>query len=242
MAYAPFNLAGKVALVTGGNRGIGLAIAQQLGALGIRVVITARSAAQGKAAVAQLKAAGVVAHWLLLDVADAASRQHAATQLLKEHGHIDILINNAGVALDKWVPTAQLDLDVLRATMETNLYGPLHLCQLLLPTMQQQAYGRIVNLSSELGSLSQSTMGGSAGYRISKTALNMLTKLLALELKDHPNILVNAAAPGWVKTELGGDDAPRTTEEGARTPVWLATLPEGGPTGGFFRDEAPYPW
>ncbi len=234
--------AAQVALVTGGNRGIGFAIAQQLGARGIRVVITARNAAQGEAAVAALQAAGADAHCLQLDVADAASRQQAVAQLLQAHGRIDILVNNAGVALDKWVPTQQLDLDVLRATMETNLYGPLHLCQLLLPAMRAQGRGRIVNLSSELGSLSASNMGGSAAYRMSKTALNMLTRLLALELKDSPDILVNAAAPGWVKTELGGDDAPRSTEEGAHTPVWLATLPAGGPSGGFFRDEAAYPW
>lgn len=232
----------QVALITGGNRGIGLAIAHQLGARGIRVVITARSAAQGEAAVATLRAAGVDAHWLLLDVTDEASRQQAVATLLQAQGRIDMLINNAGVALDKWVPVQQLELDLLRATMETNLYGPLRLCQLLLPAMRAQGYGRIVNLSSELGSLSQSSLGGSAAYRISKTALNMLTKLLALELKDHPNILVNAAAPGWVKTELGGEDAPRSTDEGARTPVWLATLPEGGPTGGFFRDCEPYAW
>lgn len=232
----------QVALITGGNRGIGLAIAQQLGARGIRVVIGARRMEQGAAAVAELSASGIAASCLVLDVADEASRQQAVQQLLSEQGRVDILVNNAGVALDKWLPAQQLELEVLRATMEINLYGPLRLCQLLLPVMRAQAYGRIVNLSSELGSLSQSSMGGSAAYRMSKTALNMLTKLLALELKEHPNILVNAAAPGWVKTELGGADAPRTPDEGARTPVWLATLPEGGPNGGYFRDEQAYPW
>ena len=227
-----------VALVTGGNRGIGLEIARQLAVRGIRVIIGARQAQQGQATAAQVKAAG----WVPLDVSDESSRQQAVAEVLRREGRIDILVNNAGVALDKWVPTAQLELDVLRATMETNLYAPLRLTQLVLPAMRAQQHGRIVNLSSELGSLAQSTMGSSAAYRMSKTALNMLTRLLALELKDAPDILVNAAAPGWVKTELGGLDAPRTPEEGARTPVWLATLPAGGPSGGFFRDEAPYPW
>lgn len=232
----------KVALVTGGNRGIGLAIAEQLGQRGIRVIIGARDPELGAAAAEQLNASGSSAGSVALDVTDERSCQQAVAAVLKREQRIDILINNAGVALDKWVLAQRLELDVLRATMETNLYAPLRLCQLVLPAMREQRYGRIVNLSSELGSLSQCSMGSSAAYRISKTALNMLTRLLALELIEHPEILVNAAAPGWVRTELGGDDAPRAPAEGARTPVWLATLGSGGPTGGFFRDEAPHPW
>lgn len=228
----------RVALVTGGNRGIGLATATQLAARGLRVVIGARQPAQGEAAVLQAKAAG----WVQLDVADESSRTRAINEVLRREGRLDVLINNAGVALDKWVPAARLDLEVLRTTMETNLYAPLRLSQIALPAMHAQGYGRIVNLSSELGSLAESKMGSSAAYRMSKTALNMLTRLLALELKDAPGILVNAAAPGWVQTELGGEGAPRTPDEGADTPVWLATLPEGGPNGGFFRDRQPYPW
>lgn len=230
----------RVALVTGGNRGIGLAIATRLAAQGIHVVIGARRAAAANEALATLPKG--MASAVTLDVADESSRVQAIEQVLRERGRLDILINNAGVALDKWVPTAKLELDPLRETMETNLYAPLRLIQLALPTMRAQGYGRIVNLSSELGSLGESKMGSSAAYRMSKTALNMLTRLVALELKDAPDILINAAAPGWVKTELGGMDAPRSVDEGARTPVWLATLPAGGPTGGFFRDEAPYPW
>lgn len=232
----------SVALVTGGNRGIGLAIAEQLGQKGIRVVIGARHRARGDAAVAQLAAAGVDASRITLDVADDASRVHAVGELLRREGRIDILINNAGIALDKWVPTQKLELDMLRETMETNCYGPLRLSQLVLPTMLAQGRGRIVNISTELASLAASNLGSSAAYRVSKTALNMLTKLLALELKEHSDILVNAAAPGWVKTELGGEGATRTPAEGACTAVWLATLPEGGPSGGFFRDQEPYPW
>jgi NAD(P)-dependent dehydrogenase (short-subunit alcohol dehydrogenase family) len=238
MAPAP----GPVALVTGGNRGIGLAIADELARRGVRVYLTARDPARGEAALAQLAARGVSAQCLPLEATDERSRQHLAAELLRREGRIDILVNNAGVALDKWVPAQTLELDVLRDTMETNLYAPLRLCQLFLPAMREQRHGRIVNLSSELASLQSSGMGSSAAYHMSKTALNMLTRLLALELKEFPDILVNAAAPGWVKTELGGADAPRSTDEGARTPVWLATLPAGGPTGGFFRDEQPYPW
>lgn len=232
----------RVALITGGNRGIGRAIAEQLGRQGITVVITARQPEQGAATVAALRKAGIHADWLKLDVNDAANRADCIDELLSRHQRLDILINNAGVALDKWVPTAELDLDLLRQTLETNLYAPLHLCQLALPAMKAQGFGRIVNLSSELGSLSECAMGSSAAYRISKTALNMLTRLLSRELKDTPGILVNAAAPGWVRTELGGDDAPLTPEQGAQTPVWLATLPEDGPSGGFFREQQAYPW
>lgn len=231
-----------VALITGGNRGIGLAIAEQLCQRGIHVVIAARNADAGKQASQCLAASGFNSSHVQLDVTDGQQRIDAVQSVVDQQGRIDILINNAGIAIDKWVPTAELDLHCLRETMETNLYAPLHLSQLVLPQMKAQGHGRIVNLSSELGSLSESMMGSSAAYRMSKTALNMLTRLLALELKDHPDILVNAAAPGWVKTELGGDDAPRSTDEGAKTPVWLATLPEGSASGGFFRDEEPYPW
>ncbi len=231
-----------VALITGGNRGLGLAIAGQLAERGLRVIISARRPEQGQAAADQLRGAGADADWLQLEVTDADQCRTAIEALLEREGRLDVLVNNAGVALDQWVSVQQLDVDVLRETMEVNLYAPLRLCQLVLPTMRNQGYGRIVNMSTELASLSQSELGSTAAYRSSKTALNMLTKLLSLELKDEPDILVNAAAPGWVKTQLGGKDAPRTPAEGARTPVWLATLPTGGPSGGFFRDEAEYPW
>ena len=157
-------------------------------------------------------------------------------------GRLDILVNNAGVALDKWQSGLELNLDTLRETMEVNVYAPLRLCQLFVPMMQKNRHGRVVNLSSELASLTEMQMGYTLAYRSSKASLNAITRMLCLELKEYPDILVNAAAPGWVKTELGGGDATRTPEEGADTPVWLATLPAGGPTGGFFRDREVYPW
>jgi NAD(P)-dependent dehydrogenase (short-subunit alcohol dehydrogenase family) len=138
---------------------------------------------------------------------------------------VDILVNNAGVALDKWVSAMESDIDVWRKTMEVNLYGALRMCQAFAPGMKAAAFGRIVNVSSELGSLTNMQMGSSVAYRSSKTALNSLTLLLARELKDHLETLVNASYPGWVKTELGGDDAPLTPAQGADTTVWLATLP-----------------
>ena len=231
-----------VALITGANRGIGRAIADQLAQRGIRVIAACRDPAQARDTAQQLNAQGHAADWAELDVSQAQQREHAIEKVVRTHGRIDILVNNAGVALDKWVPTHDLDLELLRQTMEINLYAPLHLCQLVLPHMQAQGYGRIVNVSTELGSLTECQMGSSGAYRTPKTALNMMTRLLACEMAKQPDILINAAAPGWVKTVLGGDDAPRTTEQGAVTPVWLATLPADGPNGGFFRDQAPYPW
>jgi NAD(P)-dependent dehydrogenase (short-subunit alcohol dehydrogenase family) len=154
---------------------------------------------------------------------------------------VDILINNAGIMADpRGARLASASLDVMRETLETNVLGPLALMQALLPIMKKRNYGRIVNLSSGLGQLTG--MGnGTPAYRISKTALNALTCIVAAETAGS-NILVNAACPGWVRTDMGGPDAPRTVAEGADTAVWLATLPAGGPTGGYFRDRKKIAW
>lgn len=226
-----------MALVTGGNRGIGLDIARQLQQQNMQVIATRRadSAAVDTEAVLGLDSQ-------ILDVSDHASVTKLAAYIKQTYGRLDVLVNNAGIALDKWVPALSLSIDDYRATMETNLYGVLRCCQAFVPMMQAQKSGRVVNLSSELGTLTDVQWGSSLAYRSSKTALNSLTALLACELKDYPNILVNASCPGWVRTELGGDDAPLSVAEGADTAVWLATLPAGGPTGGLFRERAPYPW
>ncbi|MGJ8687191.1 MAG: SDR family oxidoreductase [Spongiibacteraceae bacterium] len=231
----------KLALVTGANRGIGLATVRGLAEQGIQVIATARD----MAAVDDLTAlidAGLPVSVAQLDVTSVASVQALAEQVTAEFGGVDILINNAGVALDKWQPALSLDIDVWRQTMEVNLYGPLRLCQALVPAMIARGYGRIVNVSSELGSLTDVQMGSSLAYRSSKTALNSLTALLACELKDHADILVNASCPGWVQTELGGEDAPLTTEQGADTTLWLATLPTGSASGGLYRERQTWPW
>lgn len=229
----------QIALVTGSNRGIGKEIAKQLAQQGIHVITAARTQ---KSAEQTAKEITQECTPLELDVSDEASRKAALQFVTKEFGRLDILINNAGIALDQWVPTLEVNLDLVRDTMEVNLYGPLSLCQLFIPLMKKNEFGRIVNLSSELASMEKNEMGNTFAYRSSKAALNMMTVLLAKEINDSPNILINAAAPGWVRTEMGGPDALRSVEEGADTPVWLATLPEGGPSGGFFRDRAPYPW
>ena len=232
----------KIAVVTGANRGIGLAVTRQLAEQGIRVLAGCRQPEAAKAlgdAVAQ----GLPVEPVRLEVNDRASLAALASDIEQRFGGLDILVNNAGVALDHWQSFFELSPECLRETLETNLVGLLNCCQLLVPLIKQRGAGRVVNVSTELASMGEMQMGSTVAYRSSKAALNAMTVLLARELeKDYPQILVNAACPGWVRTELGGPDAPRTTDEGADTIVWLATLPDKGPNGGLFRDRAVYPW
>ena len=229
----------RIAVVTGGNRGIGLEICRQLAQLGYQVVLTSRDEVQGLGAQQRLVAEGAEVGYHPLDITDAESVHRLAEVLQQAYGRVDVLVNNAGVMLDDR-DVLEADLDIVRATMETNVYGPWQLAQALVPLMQQHGYGRIVNLSSGMGQLSG--MGSHRpAYRLSKTALNALTRILAAQLQGS-NILVNSMSPGWVRTDMGGPSAPRSVEEGADTAVWLATLPDDGPTGGFFQDRKPIPW
>jgi NAD(P)-dependent dehydrogenase (short-subunit alcohol dehydrogenase family) len=231
----------RVAVVTGGNRGIGFEICRQLAQRGLTVVLTSRSAAKGRAAAKALADDGLAVAYHLLDVTSPVSIKALAAHLAERYGRLDVLVNNAGVMLD---PRGSRVLDArpqaFRETLETNFFGPLQLCQALAPLMKKHRYGRIVNLSSGLGQLGE--MGaGTPAYRVSKTALNALTRTLAAELAGT-GIVVNSMCPGWVRTDMGGRNAPRTVEQGADTAVWLATLEDGDPTGGFFRDRKPIPW
>jgi len=232
----------RVAVVTGANRGIGFEICRQLARRGdIRVVLTSRDQTKGKAAVRKLAKEGLEADCHRLDVTDARSVAAIVAYLEKEYGRADILVNNAGIMID---PTGSRVLTSVienyRATLETNFFGPLRLCQALVPLMRKNGHGRIINVSSGQGQLSDMGVGTPA-YRVSKTALNALTCTLASELAGS-GILVNSMCPGWVRTDMGGATAPRSVEQGADTAVWLATLPDDGPTGGFFRDRKPIPW
>jgi NAD(P)-dependent dehydrogenase (short-subunit alcohol dehydrogenase family) len=228
---------GRVALVSGGNRGIGLEIVRQLAGRGITVILGSRDEEQGRAAAEGLSGAVVVKQ---LDVADEKSVDRLGASIEEEFGRLDILVNNAGISNDDGQRGVSADLDRVREALDANLFGAWRLCELAIPLMRRHGYGRIVNVSSGMGAL-EDMGGGSPGYRISKTALNALTRILASELRGS-GILVNAVCPGWVQTDMGSTRAPRPVEEGADTPVWAATLPKGGPTGGFFRDRRPIPW
>jgi NAD(P)-dependent dehydrogenase (short-subunit alcohol dehydrogenase family) len=231
----------RLAVVTGANRGIGHEIARQLASNGICVVITARDAVKGRAAQAALAAQGLPVAFQPLDVRAPAQASLLAQSLKGEYGRLDILVNNAGVMLDRHgVRVETLSVELMRRTLETNVLGPFAVTQALLPLMREHGYGRIVNLSSVLGQLD--AMGaGTPAYRISKTALNAFTRTLAAELAGT-DIKVNSMCPGWARTDMGGPSAPRSAVEAADTAVWLATLPDDGPSGGFFRNRTRIPW
>jgi len=238
----------RIALVTGANRGLGLEIARQLADLGITVVIGSRDPAQGAEAAQSLQNDRRSVSSRVLDVTQAVTLQAAVADIMDRYGGLDILVNNAGIMIDSETSILELDPTLLQNTLETNALGPLLLCQACIPHMREKGYGRIVNIASTLGSLadmatpdSEYAVVSSPAYRLSKTLLNGLTILLAKELRGT-NILVNSACPGWVRTRLGGERAPLMPAQGAETPVWLATLPDDGPTGGFFREKRPIPW
>ena len=231
-----------VAIVTGGNRGLGLETGRQLAGLGYQVVLTSRSLKAGEAAAAALRESGLAAVARQLDVTDPVSVDRLVADVDSTYERIDVLVNNAGVVLrpadDR--ATLQVDIETIRQTLEVNTLAPLRLCQAVVPVMRRVGYGRVVNVSSGMGQLDDMESGWPA-YRISKTALSAVTRLVAREVSGA-NILVNAVCPGWVRTDMGGDSAPRDVEEGASGIVWAATLPDRGPSGGFFRDGRPIPW
>ncbi len=231
----------RVVVVTGGNRGIGHEICRQLASLDLIVVLTSRNEKDGLEAVADFDKLELPVRFHLLDVTNPSHILKLRDFLTQEFGRCDCLVNNAGIFLDnKDNNFFNTDLAVVRQTMETNVYGPYLLCQALVPLMKKNNYGRIVNISSGLGQLND--MGSSyPAYRMSKTAINTITRVLAAELAGT-NVLVNSMCPGWVKTRMGGSGATRPVEEGADTAVWLSTLPDGGPTGKMFRDRKEVPW
>jgi NAD(P)-dependent dehydrogenase (short-subunit alcohol dehydrogenase family) len=238
----------KVALVTGANKGIGFEIAGQLAQRGITVLIGARAEQRGTAARDRLRAQGGDVHFMPIDVTDPTTIHAAMGRIKDEFRRLDILVNNAGIMIDPETRLLELAAALFQNTLETNCFGPLLLSQASVPLMMANHYGRIVNISSVLGSLTDIANPDSAyaqvlspAYRLSKTVLNGITVLLAKELHGT-NILVNSACPGWVRTDMGGSRAPLSPEQGADTPVWLATLPDDGPTGGFYRERQPIPW
>lgn len=230
----------KIALVTGGNRGIGLEICRRLLENNIYVLLAARDEQKGITAVEQLKTKNAEIDFIKLDVSNKNSIYEAVEKIEKEFNRLDILINNAGVFLDKNVPAANTNMQVLKDTFDVNLYGAVLLTQRIIPMMKKNGYGRIVNVSSRMGQFA--TLGsGSLAYRISKTALNGFTKIIASEIEDE-NIVISCCSPGWVKTQMGGMDAQRTVEQGADTPVWLALHSTGEQHGRFYADRTEEEW
>ena len=235
----------RVAVVTGANRGIGFETSRQLAKHGMKVVLTARDEKKGRAAVERLRSEELDVDFLPLDVSDDASVHGFARQIKKGYGRVDVLVNNAGIMIDgkdgggpDAASVLKAKIETLRRTMEVNVYGALRVTQALLPLMPRDG-ARIINVSSGMGQLSEMN-GGWPAYRISKTALNALTRIFADELKET-GIRINSVCPGWVKTDMGGPNAERTPEKGSETIVWLATEPSV-PTGGFFRDKKPIAW
>lgn len=235
------------ALVTGANKGIGYEIAAGLGALGWRVGVGARDAGRREAAVASLRAAGVDAFGVPLDVTDDASVT-AAAHIVQEHaGGLDVLVNNAGITGGPAQMPTTVDLAVVHTVLDTNVFGPIRVTNAMLPMLRRSTTPRIVNVSSSVGSLTlQTSPDGETGpiavaYSPSKSFLNAVTVQYAKELQDT-NILINAACPGFVATDLNGFRGHRTPQQGAATPIRLATLPDDGPSGAFFDDAGQVPW
>jgi NAD(P)-dependent dehydrogenase (short-subunit alcohol dehydrogenase family) len=227
-----------IALVTGANRGIGRETARQLAAKGYSVILGARDEAKAKAAAEDLAGEGGDVRALVLDVSDPASIDRAATDLANDPGELDVLVNNAGIGSDFGVAGADPDFDAIQRALDTNFFGAYRLTIALLPLLRKSSSPRIVSVSSGMGGVAE--MGGwSPGYRVSKASLNAMTRILSTELKDE-GFLVNSACPGFVATDMGGQfGAKKSVEDGASGVVWLATLPDDGPTGGFFRDGKP---
>ncbi|HWZ50023.1 MAG TPA: SDR family oxidoreductase [Granulicella sp.] len=241
----------KIALITGANKGIGLETARQLAGQGIVVLLGARDLAKGEAAAKTLQGEGLKVRAVKINVDDPADHKAIAALIEKEYGVLDILVNNAGVMRDNFPAPNETSVTsdaVLRETFDTNFFAVVALTQTLLPLLRKSEAGRIVNLSSILGSLTLHATAGSPiydakifAYNTSKAALNSFTIHLAHELAGT-KIKVNSAHPGWVKTDMGTDAAPMELVDGAKTSVWLATLPQSGPTGGYFHMQDALPW
>jgi NAD(P)-dependent dehydrogenase (short-subunit alcohol dehydrogenase family) len=229
----------RSAVVTGGNRGIGLEVGRQLGRDGFSVILGSRDPAKGAEAAERLRSEGLTADARSLDVADPGSVAEFGAELERDHESLDVLVNNAAGFYDTWESGVGADLDVVRDAFETNVLGAWRTTQACLPLLRRSRSARIVNVSSGGGALTDMG-GGSPAYRVSKTALNALTRILAAELRGD-RILVNSVCPGWVATDMGGSGG-RPVEDGAASVMWAVRIPDDGPTGGFFRDGRRIDW
>lgn len=230
----------KVALVTGGNRGIGYELVRQLAVDGFKVILTSRNSESGHKAMQKLKDSHLDVSFLTMDINNQTSIGQAAAKVSEQYGRLDVLINNAGIYLDKNQKLVDMDPSVLEKTLETNFFGAYHVIRSFMPLMEQQAYGRIINVSSEYGAMSEMSSSGVGAYKLSKLILNGLTQLIAAE--STKDIKINAVDPGWVSSDMGGPSAPRTPQQAASSILWLATIGPEGPSGGFFKDGKQINW
>jgi NAD(P)-dependent dehydrogenase (short-subunit alcohol dehydrogenase family) len=234
------NVGARVALVTGANRGLGLETSRQLLAKGLTVVLTGRDGETLERACRSLGRHAERAMTVAMDVTDVASITGAQRAVAQRLGSVDILVNNAAVLLFEDEDVLSIPADAYRRTFDTNVFGIIEVCRVFAPAMARAGYGRIVNVSSGAGQLTTMSTYAPA-YAMSKAALNAFTRILAHSCRGS-GVLVNAVDPGWVRTDMGGPSAPRSPQEGADTVVWLATLPDNGPSGGFFRDRRAIEW
>lgn len=231
----------RVAVVSGGNRGVGLGVVEAFARLGHRTVMGCRDLRQGESLSKTFRKKGLEVTAFALNVTSQNSVVKFCDDVLALYGRIDVLINNAAIYLEGNASYLEIDETVLRATLDVNVVGAWRMCKAISPIMLQQGYGRIVNVSSGWGAISEMA-GNAAAYRLSKAALNALTKIVAAEMVGKGNIKVNAICPGWVRTRMGGADAPTSVHEAAEGIVWAATLPSDGPSGEFFRNKERISW
>lgn len=234
----------KLAIVTGASRGLGLATSEALAQRGYKVIMAMRNPEKAQKTINNLKMKDLDVVAMKLDVAQEKSITDFVEGFRREYGFVDVLVNNAGIFIDNEEggdsSVFKTKASTIQKTLATNTIGPFLLTQKLFPLMKQEGYGRVVNVSSGMGQLSEMD-GAYAAYRMSKTALNVVTRVFAAEAAGS-DVLVNSICPGWVKTDMGGQGAARTIDQGIKGILWAATLPKGGPNGGFFRDGEPIEW
>jgi NAD(P)-dependent dehydrogenase (short-subunit alcohol dehydrogenase family) len=229
----------KVALVTGGNRGIGYELVKQLAMNGFKVILASRNSKTGHEATQKLKKSNLEVSFVAMDVDNKESIRQAVITISEQFGRLDVLINNAGVYLDNG-KLLNIDPSILEKTMATNFFGAYFVIHSFIPLMEKHGYGRIINISSGMGEMREMSYPGDGAYKLSKFTLNGLTQLLAAEMKG--DIKINAVCPGWVSSDMGGPSAPRTPKQAAESILWLATVGSEGPNGGFFRDGKQIEW
>lgn len=230
----------QVALVTGANRGIGYELVKQLASMGFKVILTSRDPSKGSESAQQLAETGLDVSSVVMDVTDQESIRLAAMTITETFGRLDVLINNAGVYLDENAKLLSMDPAILERTMSTNFFGAYHVMHSFIPLMEKRGFGRIINVSSEYGAMSAMSSEGAGAYKISKLAMNALTRLAAAELRG--DIKIFAVDPGWVSSDMGGPAAPRTPKRAADLILQLVMKGSEGPRGGFFRDGKPIDW